>query len=217
MRILAGYAGRLTLELHPDEAALIDSLVGQVLELLQSHSSTELDPDPLLASLEVGGSSTPPEDPALARLFPDAYEDAVEASEYRRFTEQGLLNRKLQDATVVSAALSAEAPDRASREPLREDPDGTIDGQRIMADEDALPVKVTITEASLEAWVRTLTAVRLALAARLGLDSDEDHERLEDDPEARSTVLVYDWLAAIIESVLQFESAVVEDSDPEAL
>lgn len=215
MRILSGYAGRLTLELHPDEAALIDSLVSQVLELLQSHSSTELDPDPLFASLEIGGSSSPPEDPALARLFPNAYADEAEASEYRRFTEQGLLNRKLQDAAAVSAALSAESPARAAREPLTEDPDGTIDGSTILTDDDAVPVQVTITEASLGPWVRTLTAVRLALAARLGLDEEADHERLEADPDSRSTVLVYDWLAAIIESVLQFESAVLEDPDAE--
>lgn len=168
----------LSLILDRDEAGMLDQLVTQLIELLQSHSGTSLDPDPLFASLEVGGTEETPEDPALARLFPDAFEDVEDASRFRRVTEQGLLNRKLQDALEVTSALGV---------------DGLVDSSA---------VEVEVTQATLPAWVRTVTALRLAIGARIGLESEGDHERLLDDEETRGTVLVFDWLAAILESIL---------------
>ena len=109
MRLLPLPEGGLRLRLDHDEAQLLDRLVTQLTALLQSHSSTALDPDPLFASLEVGGSDATPEDPALARLFPDAFEDEGDASAFRRLTEQGLVNRKLQDALEVTGALGLGA------------------------------------------------------------------------------------------------------------
>ncbi|PRI11951.1 DUF2017 family protein [Leucobacter massiliensis] len=185
MRLKPLPGGSLRLRLEADEAAMLDQLVSQLTRLLSSHSGTALDPDPLFASLEVGGSDEPPEDPALARLFPDAYEGDDDAAQFRRVTEQGLLNRKLQDALEVTAAL------------------GVSDGSGPAS----APVDVTVTPATLPAWVRTLTALRLAIAARIGLDSEEDHERLAADEETRGTVLVFDWLAAILDSVLAIMSA----------
>lgn len=185
MRLLPLPEGALRMQLDFDEAHLLDQLTGQLIELLQSHSGTTLDPDPLFASLEVGGTDTPPDDPALARLFPDAYAGGAEASQFRRVTEQGLLNRKLQDALAVTAELGL------GRAPAEGDtPD---------------PVEVRVTPATLPAWVRTLTALRLAIAARIGLATEDDHERLLDSDETRGTVLVYDWLAAILESILRMQ------------
>lgn len=185
MKLMPAPAGGLRLRLDFDEAHLLDQLVGQLIELLRSHSGTALDPDPLFASLEVGGSDETPDDPALARLFPDAYAGAEDASQFRRVTEQGLLNRKLQDAVAVSSALGVGAlpsPDSAD----------SIE-----------PVEVDVSVAALPAWVRTLTALRLAIAARLGLEKEPDHARLAADEETRGTLLVYDWLAAIIDSLLK--------------
>ena len=180
----------LRLLLDHDEAAMLDQLIAQLIQLLQSHSGTALDPDPLFASLEVGGSDSTPDDPALARLFPDAYEQDAEAGAFRSVTEQGLLNRKLQDAMDVTAALGlgGGAPD------------------------DTALVEVDISPMTLPAWVRTVTALRLAIAARIGLDEPDDRPRLLDDEETRGTVLVFDWLAAILESVL----AIVESGEPES-
>lgn len=180
MRLLPLPGGALRLGLDADEAALLDQLIGQLIELLQSHSGTALDPDPLFASLEVGGSDEQPGDPALARLFPSAYEDDADASQFRRVTEQGLINRKMQDAMDVTTAIGLGARDEA----------GT-------------PVELEITQETLPIWVRTLTSLRLAIAARLGLDEEADHARLMQDEETRGTVLVYDWLAAILDSVLR--------------
>lgn len=172
--------GMIRLRLERDEAQLLDQLVAQLVALLQSHSGTELDPDPLFAELEVGGSEHKPDDPALARLFPDAFEEADDASNFRRLTEQGLLNRKLHDALQVTSdlGLGIDSPDA-----------------------DVIEAEVGAT--NLDAWVRTLTALRLAIAARIGLQFEADHARLAADEETRGTVMVYDWLAAILDSLLQ--------------
>ncbi|MDI6024593.1 DUF2017 family protein [Leucobacter sp. UT-8R-CII-1-4] len=195
MRLLPLPGGILKLRLEFDEAQLLDGLVSQLIDLLQSHSQTTLDPDPLFASLEVGGSDSLPEDPALARLFPDAFEDEAEASAFRRLNEQGLVNRKMQDALDVSSALGlGNAPD--------------IDGERI--------IEVDITARSMSAWVRTLTALRIAIAARIGLNAEGDQVHLLASDETRGTVLVYDWLAAILDSILRMsEEAAEEPEDTE--
>lgn len=182
MRLLPLPDGGLRLRLDLDEARLLDQLVAQLVGLLESHSGTSLDPDPLFASLEVGGSDEPPEDPALARLFPNAFEDEDDASAFRRVTEQGLINRKLQDALLVSSELSPGLDD---------------------ASEPDAKTEVLITPETLPAWVRTITALRLAIAARIDLTEEADHARLLADDETRSTVLVYDWLAAILDSILR--------------
>lgn len=176
---LAPIPGGLRLALEVEEAAMLDQLVTQLVALLESYSQTDLDPDPFFASLEVGGSSAPPEDPALARLFPDAYEETEDAANYRRLTEQGLVNRKLQDSNRVI---------------------GDIGYGSVV--EDSKVIEVDITDESLPAWARTITALRLAMAARIGLDEESDHERLLAQESTHGTVLVFDWLAAILDSVL---------------
>ena len=182
MRLIPLPQGGLRLRLDHDEAQLLDQLISQLIALLRSYSGTALDPDPLFASLEVGGSEVPPEDPALARLFPEAFEDGHEASEFRRLTEQGLVNRKMQDALEVTRALGI--------------------GHAVEAGSADTPVEVDITPRSMDAWVRTLTSLRLAIAARLGLEHDADHARLFEQDDTRGTVMVYDWLAAILDSIL---------------
>lgn len=192
---LLPHTNGLRLLLEYEEATMLDQLVTQLADLLSSHSSTALDPDPLFASLEVGGSERLPEDPALARLFPNAYDEDDDSNEFRQVTEQGLLNRKLQDAMLVTSEL------------------GLGDGDDLAAP----PIGVEITPATLPAWVRTVTALRLAIAARIGLDSADDHARLLEADDTRGTVLVFDWLAAILESVLAIMTAhgeaTVEESD----
>lgn len=193
MRLLPLPDGSLRLHLDLDEAQLLDQLVEQLIALLQSHSGTALDPDPLFASLEVGGTDSPPEDPALARLFPNAFESEADASAFRRVTEQGLVNRKLQDALEVTNALGlGTVPPETDAQAARP----TVD--------------VDVTAKTMLAWVRTLTALRLAIAARLGLVQESDHSRFLADDEKRGTVMVYDWLAAILDSILRMLGDSVE-------
>lgn len=181
--------GGLHLLLEHDEAAMLDQLITQFIHLLQSHSGAALDPDPLFAGLEVGGSDGIPDDPALARLFPNAYEDDHTSGEFRRLTEQGLVNRKLQDAMQVSAALGLG---------------------RVIPDEHII-TEIVILTPTMPAWARTITALRLAIAARIGLDTLQDYDRLLQDDDTRGTVMVFDWLAAILEFVVIMQLASVEE------
>ena len=184
MILVQTQGGGLQMVLQREEAAMLDQLVTQLLELMQGHSSTALDPDPLFASLEIGGSEKKPEDPALARLFPDAYAGESEANAFRGVTEQGILNRKVQDAIAVISAIG-------------------LGGDPFAEDEGEDDVEVEIAFEDLAMWARTLTALRLAIAARIGLEREEDHARLEADEETQGTVLVFDWLAAILDAVMR--------------
>ncbi|CAN5143789.1 hypothetical protein BH11ACT5_BH11ACT5_04810 [soil metagenome] len=83
------------------ERELLAALAGQLVALLEERAA-ESPADVLYAQLGIGGSSAPPLDPALARLLPDAYRgDAEAASEHRRFTELGLVDRKVANAHTV--------------------------------------------------------------------------------------------------------------------
>ena len=179
--------GGVEILFEPEEADMLEQLTRQLIMLLEGHSGAALDPDPLFASLEIGGTDETPEDPALARLFPDAFAGSEDAAGFRRVTEQGLVNRKLQDALRVVSDVDA-----ASTE----------------LDE---PVAVNITPVSFLAWARTLTALRLAMAARVGLERESDYDRLIDDEATRGTILVYDWLAALLEAVIALGNVSEED------
>ncbi len=54
----------------------------------------------------MGQSRSAPQDPVIARLLPDAYEDPERASEFRRLTESGLRATKLAHVAVVRGQLS---------------------------------------------------------------------------------------------------------------
>lgn len=197
MKIGPGHAGVLRLVLDAQEATILDNLVSQVIALLQAHSTVELDPDPVLASLEVGGTDVLPEDPALARLLPDAYDKSDESSEFRRLTEQSLINRKIEDASKVAATLSLEAPESA----------------RSNSD---VEVPILINEDAFLPWLRTLTAIRLAMSARLGVETAADIEQLEQDEDSASALLIFQWLGGLAEAILQFREVFETTQDDES-
>ena len=88
-----------------DERALLSGLAHQLVIMLEERAA-ESPADVLYAQLGIGGSSAPPLDPALARLLPDAYRDDSEAaSEHRRLTELGLVDRKVANAMTVIRVL----------------------------------------------------------------------------------------------------------------
>ena len=141
-------AKTVILEITPLEATHLTDLVTQFDELLQA--------------------SRPTEDPAVARLVPDAYTDDPQGSaEFRRLTEPTLLERRSDDAAMVVASLAPL---------LAEDPT------------DLEPVGLPLDPPTAAAWVRCLAALRLVLAERLGIRTESDGE--VDDPR----VGVYEWL-----------------------
>jgi hypothetical protein len=111
-------------------------------------------------------------DPAVRRLLPDAYPDDAEASaEFRRFTAAGLADRKEANAQTVIDTLAQR--------------DGDL-------------VEVSLDEAQATAWLRSITDIRLVLAARLGILQDGDEGDIRDEESALRRV-VYDWLAGVQE------------------
>ena len=115
-------------------------------------------------------------DPALERLTPDVYPDDAEASsEFRQVTRADLLGRRAHDAATVSNDLS------------RVEDAGVADALS--------PVDVSISD--LEPWLRTLSALRLVLAGRLGIADGAEHE--EDDP----AYGLYEWLGYRLEGLVQ--------------
>lgn len=132
--------------------------------------------DTLVVSLcELASPNSSAPNPFLTRLLPDAYTDDVAASEeFRRFTSARLIETKIGHASTVRETTARERDVSA----------GTHD------------VRLSASEA--EAWLCTLTDLRLILAPQLGIVNDGD--RSDDDSFEQS---VYDWLATVQESLVQ--------------
>jgi hypothetical protein len=148
-----------------------------VLELKTLVAAPEPSDDPIQAwENELNAAPIDHNDPAIGRLFPSAYHQADLDAEYRRLTETGLRSAKDQDAGVVLADL--------------------------MAGEGA---NLAIAADHVVAWLRTLNALRLVFAVRLGVETAADAEALEDvgpdDPRA-DAVQLYHWLAYLQAALL---------------
>jgi len=172
------------------EADLLRSLAAQLIELLRNEMAVNDHGDPLEAMLDFAGPTTPPDDPVLARLFPSAYADDDEAAgEFRRYTEISLRDSKAgAAATVVDTLEEAGLPDVP------------VDGQVI---------DVELDEATAWVWLRAFTDMRLAIASRLGLDTDSEGEEMAfmdlDDP--RSQVFeIYQWVGFLQETLVDAAS-----------
>ena len=177
--------GLITASFTAVEAELISSLATQVAGLLGSVAARSDDPE--LAGTGIGGSTERDDDPAIARLLPNAYNDDDDASrEFRQLTERGLASRKIDNAVALLHSL---APIAAATAGLASDSDD--DEQRIELDDPAAL-----------AWMRSLTDIRLTIAARLGLVDDDDVID-EDDEQAVVLLDVYSWLGAVAESLVQ--------------
>jgi hypothetical protein len=114
----------------------------------------------LLRDTEIG------EDAALNRLTPAVYpEDADASAEFADATSADLLDRRAADAHVVRAGLRALGED--SDQPQEE---------------------LVLAASEVDAWMRTLAALRLVIASRLGIQDEPSPD--PDDPRLG----VYDWL-----------------------
>ncbi|WP_141014177.1 DUF2017 domain-containing protein [Nocardioides sambongensis] len=169
------------------EADLIRSLAAQLVELLHNEAAVpKPDDDPLAALFDFTGPVEEPEDPVLARLFPNAYTgDGEAAGEFRRFTEGTLRDSKSRAAgTVIDTLEEAGLP---------AEPDG-----------EDLTIDVELAPDTAQVWMRSLTDLRLALATRLGVaEDDEDYwdSLPEEDPRAQAHH-IYDWLGFLQETLV---------------
>lgn len=141
------------------EARHLDDLMGQFIELLQA-------------------TEEPGDDPAVTRLVPDAYPDDEEAGrDFRRATEDDLLDRRRDDAQRVRDDLTASSA-------LSDGPDTDV-------------VDVALAPDHARSWMRGLAALRLVVASRLGIEHEDDHDA--DDPRFG----VYDWLGYRLEGLVE--------------
>lgn len=87
-----------------DEQVVLRHVFGQLLELLAADETVE--DDPLARAVGIGTSTSRPDDPALARLFPDGYTgDEEAAADFRRYTEPGLRAAKREAIETVLTCL----------------------------------------------------------------------------------------------------------------
>lgn len=171
----------IQMKLTDYEATLLESLVEQFAGLLEAEEPQPDSGDSFdrwQAEL-AGDDSLDRSDPVIERLFPDAYPaDQAASEEFRRLTQARQRADRLTQAEVVLSALRD-------------------------SDAGKHPVQVRVVE--LDTWLKTLTAVRLSLAARLGITTPADAEELDDLPEddPRSYIYrVYEWIAYLAENLL---------------
>ena len=163
--------GSLEALLDAEEALLLQSLAGQIAELVADGALRQAQGVSTSSTSQDTSSSTP--DLALARLLPDAYPDDPEASaEFRRFTVSGLAERKVGNAETLIRSL---------------------DGSGVTG-------RVTLDDSEALSWLRCLTDIRLTIASRLGIESEDDEAGRSIDPLMRE---IYDWLGFVQNSLIE--------------
>ncbi len=182
---------RLVGRLSEEERGLVIELLARTRDLLappEDEPTGDVFTD-LVAGLGEDGPD-PDElagrDSALRRLLPDGHrEDPEIASEFRRLTEHGLRRTKASRLSAAIEALELEHGERRS--------------------------KVSLDLEQGQALMIALTDVRLVLADRMGLQDDEDgdrlHDRLEEAQDLTDPLVVfvayYDFLSWLQESLAQ--------------
>ena len=155
------------------EAAVLRRCALDLLELLGEREDPAQDPLAALVGMPTGDPEAP-DDPALARLLPDAYgDDDPEASrEFRRYTDADLRARKRADAEAVARML----------------PEGGG--------------KLALDRAEADSWLGFLNDLRLVLGTRLEVTEDLDERTLADDDPRLPALQLYGWLGWLQESLI---------------
>jgi Domain of unknown function (DUF2017) len=137
-------------QLLDDGRSLSDDPLAQLVGFDLRLPDAETTPAPGTAGQDPVGQGPAGQDPALARLLPEANrQDPAAAAEFRRLTETGLRSRKRRNARLAADALSAPATGR-----------------------------VTLGGDEAAALLTALTDLRLVLAERLDLRTEQDADRL---------------------------------------
>ncbi|GHG70349.1 DUF2017 domain-containing protein [Streptomyces griseocarneus] len=186
---LAG--GGAAVALDEVEVSILRSLAVQLLELIGPGDDGGPDAADPLARLFAEGPSEPPADPALARLFPDAYGDPdkeqdrqerAHSAEFRRYTENDLRTRKREDALGMVRSL---------------------DSLSVAGDSAAV---LRLTPEDCARWLGTLNDLRLTIGARLEITNEDDGDalfRLPDEDPRKPMVMAYLWLGGLQETLVE--------------
>ncbi|MFE3248943.1 DUF2017 domain-containing protein [Streptomyces sp. NPDC059209] len=190
--------GGAAVALDEIEISILRSLAVQLLELIGPGDEPAKGEDPSPASggdapwppYFAEGPSEPPSDPALARLFPDAYgfgddtDDELReySSEFRRFTENDLRDRKREDGLAVVRGLDALSASGEGGAVLKLTPDDC------------------------RHWLGALNDLRLTIGSRLEVSDEDEGEslyRLRDSDPRKPMVMAYLWLGALQETLVE--------------
>ncbi|MBO0829090.1 MAG: DUF2017 domain-containing protein [Streptosporangiales bacterium] len=166
--------GGVAVRFDAAEAALLRKLFGELVELLDDGAG-DADDDPLTSAVGTFEPRSTPDDPAVARLFPDAYRDDEEAaSDFRRYTESDLRSGKIDAARVAAESLG--------------------DGGRLV-----------LTAEQAQTWLTALNDLRLTLGTRLSVTEDHEQVfgALPDDDPRKQLWYVYDWLSYLQQSLVE--------------
>ncbi|MET3988150.1 DUF2017 domain-containing protein [Streptomyces sp. PvR034] len=196
--------GGAAVALDEIEIQILRSLAVQLLELIGPGAAEPAeDADPLAVLFAADGPTEPPSDPALARLFPDAYggpggdggadpeEVRAHAAEFRRFTENDLRTRKREDALAVVRSLDALTLDDGLDEEAAD-----AGGGAVLELTGELPLR----------WLGSLNDLRLTIAARLEITEDDESAvlfQLPDDDPRKPMVMAYLWLGGLQETLIE--------------
>lgn len=156
------------------QADVLRFLLNGQLALLDEENPLSGESDSLVAALGIAdGPVKKPDNPALARLFPDAYGEADEASEFRRLTEPDLREGKRATARQVLESLRGYCP-----------------GDKLSLDGDQA-----------RAWLGAVNDVRLVLSVWLEIEDDDDNpfDRIGEKDDRYEIVVMYHWLGAVVE------------------
>lgn len=171
---------------------LLDSLTEQLIELLtEGQPEPPVSDDPFVhweADLAAVPEADDPDevDPAVDRLFPNPYPHDAEAADDYR--------------------RFAESDHRRQK----------VADARVVRGDLAPGSPVRIAEAQITPWLKTLNALRLVLATRLGVedaDAMEDLHQLPDDDPRAMMGAVMDWLAYLQGIIIELTSPGMHDED----
>lgn len=165
----------VTLYVSHQDVDLLTSLTDQLIELLSDglpkRPERAADDPFALWEADLGDTGQEPEDledAALQRLFPNPYPHDAKAASDYRRFTENDSRRRKIDDAELV------------REALRDGP----------------PVRVPLVDVA--SWLKTLNALRLVLASRLGIDDAESMDELQalpDDDPRTMVVAIMDWLA----------------------
>ena len=163
-----GITGRLS----PSEVAVLRSVIVEVLDLLEPDEHPATDELAELTGMHLPPAPDVTAHPALARLFPDAYDDPAAAEAFR---------------VLAHGALAADK--RAALARMREDlPGDSESGAVLRLDDEAAAL-----------WLSGLNDLRLAVGTAIGIGPgwEEEVETLTPDDPAWVGIAVYDVLTTV--------------------
>ncbi|MET8012251.1 DUF2017 domain-containing protein [Streptomyces sp. NPDC005271] len=188
--------GGASVALDEVEVSILRSLAVQLAELIGPGAQPAGGGDPLDA-LFAEGPSKPPADPALARLFPDAYvapdqglgpdeekEARAASAEFRRYTENDLRARKRDDALAMVRDLDSLTTGSLTRG----------------------PAVLELAPQRSRQWLTALNDLRLAIGTRLEVTDEEDGGELLELPDTdprKPMVMAYFWLGGLQETLVE--------------